>query len=110
MALTGPVRVDVLGWLAALLLPVVLWHQTVTDLAAAFRMDPTYLTGWLPWALMALGLACFVPVIADRVRDPGRRFHGSSRAAWFGWSISLYLLGFLLAFQVARLTHGLSAL
>jgi|SRR6476661_9955351 len=110
MVLAGPARIDIIGWLGALLLPVVLWHHTVAQLASAFRFDVGHLTGWLPWLLMGLGLACFVPVIVDRVRDPHRRFYGSHRAAWFGWSVTLYLLGFLLAFQVARIAEGWSAL
>jgi hypothetical protein len=110
MTLTGPARVDLIGWLAALVLPVALWHQTVAEIAAAYHPDLAYLTGWTPWLLMGAGLVCFVPVILDRVRDPQRRFYGSHRAAWFGWSVSLYLLGFLLAFQVARITEGSPAL
>jgi hypothetical protein len=106
MALPGPARIDLLGWLGALVLPVALWHRTVGDIVAAFRFDLVYLTGWAPWLLMALGLGCFVPVIVDRLRDPRRRFYGSRRAAWFGWSVTLYLLGFLLAWQVARITEG----
>src|SRR5688572_19613881 len=99
-------RLDATGFLLAALLPFALWHDTIADIAPGFRLDLGYLTGWLPWLLMGLGLACFVPVILDRIRDPERRFYGSHRAAWFGWSVSLYLLGFLLAWQVARITEG----
>jgi hypothetical protein len=109
-ALDGHVRIDVVGWFAALALPIALWHGTIADIAGGFRMEASYLiTGWAPWVLMSLGLACFVPVIVDRIRDPHRRFYGSSRAAWFGWSITLYLLGFLLATQVAQIAAGLSS-
>lgn len=107
----GGVRADVVGWVAALALPLALWHETIGRIADGFRWEGTYLvTGWSPWLLMALGLACFVPVIRDRIRDPQRRFYGSSRAAWFGWSVTLYLLGFLLATQVAQIAEGLTAL
>ena len=100
-------RIDAVGFLLAAVLPYVLWHETVAEISSApFRLDLGYLSGWAPWALMALGLACFVPVILDRIRDPQRRFYGSPRGAWMGWSVTLYLLGFLLAFQVARLTEG----
>ena len=110
-ALQGPVRIDVAGWLLAVLLPVVLWHHTVAQVAAAWHFEWRYLlTGWTPWVLMLLGLAAFVPVILDRIRDPGRRFYGSARAAWFGWSITLYLLGFGLATQVAQIQSGFSQL
>ena len=104
-------RIDAAGFLLAAALPFVLWHGTVAEIATSrFELDIAYLSGWAPWALMALGLACFVPVILDRIRDPQRRFYGSSRAAWMGWSVTLYLLGFLLAFQVARLTEGSPAI
>jgi hypothetical protein len=104
-------RIDAAGFLLAAALPLLLWHGTVATIAEGFRFEFTYLvTGWAPWVLMALGLACFVPVIVDRVRDPQRRFYGSNRAAWFGWSVTLYLLGFLLASQVAQIADGLSAL
>jgi heme/copper-type cytochrome/quinol oxidase subunit 1 len=109
--LHGPVRVDVAGWLLALTLPLVLWHHTIGSVANAFHWELRYLiTGWAPWLLMLGGLACFVPVIVDRVKDPQRRFYGSQRAAWFGWSITLYVLGFGLATQVAQITEGFSSI
>jgi hypothetical protein len=104
-------RIDAAGFVLAAMLPLLLWHGTVAKIAEGFRLDFTYLvTGWAPWVLMLLGLACFIPVIVDRARDPQRRFYGSNRAAWFGWSVTLYLLGFLLATQVAQIADGLSAL
>jgi hypothetical protein len=112
MSLAGrELRIDAAGLALALLLPLVLWHHTIARIAEGFRLEPGYLvTGWAPWVLMLLGVACFVPVIVDRVRDPQRRFHGSHRAVWFGWSVTLYLLGFLLATQVAQIAEGLSPL
>jgi heme/copper-type cytochrome/quinol oxidase subunit 1 len=111
MALPGPARVDIVGWVVALALPLLLWHHTIGRIASGFRWELNYLvTGWAPWLLMVGGLACFLPVIVDRVRDPGRRFYGSPRAAWFGWSVTLYVLGFALASQVAQITEGLSGL
>jgi hypothetical protein len=109
--LPGPVRVDVVGWLLALLLPTILWHGTVGQIAQAFHWELRYLiTGWAPWLLMLGGLGCFVPVIVDRVKDPERRFYGSQRSAWFGWSVTLYLLGFGLATQVGQITAGFSSI
>ena len=110
-ALQGPVRIDVAGWLLALALPVILWHHTVSQIVSAWHFELRYLiTGWAPWVLMALGLACFVPIIVDRIRDPQKRFYGFPRGAWFGWSVTLYLLGFGLATQVAQIQSGFSAL
>ena len=98
------------GLRGAVALPIVLWHRVVADIASEFHLDAQYLiTGWSPWVLMALGLLCFVPVVVDDWRDPDRRFHHSGTGAWLGWAITLYLLGFALATQVAQIADGLSA-
>jgi hypothetical protein len=98
------------GFLGALALPILLWHGVIAAIAAGFRLEPGYLiTGWTPWVLMALGLACFVPIAIDDRRDPGRRFRTTARGAWFGWGTSLYVLGFGLATQVAQIAQGLSS-
>jgi hypothetical protein len=100
-----------IGFLAAAALPVVLWHRVIADIASEFRFDATYLvTGWTCWLLMALGLACFVPVAVERIRDPERRFYRRGTGAWYGWGVTLYLLGFALATQVAQIADGLSAI
>ena len=66
-------------------------------------------TGWSPWVLRALGLLCFVPVAIVDLRARDRRFHHAGTGAWMGWAITLYLLGFALATQVAQIADGLSA-
>jgi hypothetical protein len=104
-------RIEFASFASAFALPLVLWHHTIAEIASGFRFQLDYLvTGWAPWVLMALGLACFVPILLDEMRDPDRRFYGSPRAAWFGWSTTLYLLGFVLATQVAQIAEGISAL
>ncbi len=102
-------RAGAAGFLAALLVPVLLWHGVVADIASEFEMEWRYLvTGWTPWVLMALGLLCFVRVwLLDR-RSRDSRFHVPGGAAWFGWGVTLYLLGFALATQVAQIADGLS--
>ena len=103
-------RIGAVGFAAAAALPVVLWHRVVADIAGEFRLDAKYLiTGWSPWVLMALGLLCFVPVVLEDWRDRDRRFHHSGTGAWLGWAVTLYLLGFALATQVAQIADGLSA-
>jgi hypothetical protein len=100
-------RTGAVGFAAALALPIVLWHGVVADIASDFTFDLRYLvTGWTPWVLMALGLACLAMagVIDWRQRD--RRFYGPGSAAWVGWGVSLYLLGFGLATQVAQIADG----
>jgi hypothetical protein len=101
-----------LGFLTATALPVVLWHRVIADIASEFRLEASYLvTGWTCWVLMALGLACMVPVAAQSWRDPRRRrFHRRGTGAWYGWGITLYLLGFALATQVAEIADGLSTM
>jgi hypothetical protein len=91
-------------------LPVALWHRVVVDIASEFELSWRYLlTGWLCWLLMALGLLCFVVVAFVDRRDRERRFYGPGSAAWAGWGVTLYLLGFGLATQVAQITDSLSA-
>ena len=95
------------GFLLALALPIVLWHRVIGDIASEFQLEWRYLvTGWSPWLLMAVGLACLATagVIDWRTRD--RRFYGPTGSAWLGWGVSLYLLGFALATQVAQIADG----
>jgi len=94
----------VVGVLVAAVMPVALWHEVLAMAVAEFRPSLRYLmTGLLPWVLMAAGLACAVPVVWHDLRDRHRRFHSNGTAAWAGWGITLYLLGFALATQVAQL-------
>jgi hypothetical protein len=100
-------RTGAVGFLIALGLPVVLWHRVIADIASEFQLDLRYLvTGWSPWVLMGLGLACLATagVIDWRTRD--RRFYGPTGTAWVGWGVSLYVLGFALATQVAQIADG----
>jgi hypothetical protein len=101
-------RTGAVGFAGALALPILLWHRTIAAIASEFHLDARYLiAGWAPWALMALGLLCLaIAGIVDwRTRD--RRFYGPGSAAWVGWGISLYLLGFGLATQVAQIADSL---
>jgi hypothetical protein len=103
-------RVGALGFVTAVALPLILWHRVIADIAGEFRLDARYLvTGWTPWVLMVLGLCCFIPVVLEDWRGPDRRFYSAGTGAWFGWGITLYLLGFALATQVAQIADGLSA-
>ena len=103
-------RVGAVGFLSALLLPIVLWHDVVAAIASEFQVEWEYLiTGCAPWVLMALGMLCFVQVwVVDR-RNRGGRFYVPGGAAWFGWGVTLYLLGFALATQVAQIARGVGA-
>jgi hypothetical protein len=101
-------RVGAVGFVFALVLPIILWHRVIGDIASEFRFDAKYLVaGWSPWILMLLGLAFFVPVAISNGRDPEGRFYPKARNAYAGWGITLYLLGFGLATQVAQISDSL---
>lgn len=100
-------RVLSLFWfIAAAGLPVIAWHDVATRLADGFRMDLGYLvSAWSGYALIALGLLCFVPVLVSVGRSPDSRLYPRNRPALIGWGASLYLLGVGLSMQVAQLSN-----
>jgi hypothetical protein len=101
-------RTGAVGFAGALALPILLWHRTVAAIASEFHLDVRYLVaGWAPWALMAAGLACLAVAGVIDWRERSRRFYGPGSAAWVGWGVSLYLLGFALATQVAQIADSL---
>jgi hypothetical protein len=95
--------------LVAVLLPIVLWWQVIVDIASVYSFSLNYFIGWAPWALMVAGIAFFIPVAWSEGRDPEGRFYPRARNAYLGWGVTLYLLGFGLATQVAQIAGGLSA-
>ncbi len=97
--------VGLVGVVLAALLPVYLWHDVVADISRIEGWSWTTAAGWSPWVLMALGLLCGIPIGLEHLRRE-RRFHRPGVGAWVGWGVSLYLLGFGLATQVAQI-HGL---
>jgi hypothetical protein len=79
--------------LAAAALPLVLWHHTILVVASGFRLEAEYLvTGWSGFALIAFGLMLMTPVAVGNPR---------AEKAYMGWGVSLYVLGAVLAAQVA---------
>jgi hypothetical protein len=90
------------GLMCAAALPWVLWHRAIAVMASDFRLDVDYLvTGWLGYALIAVGLLCLLPVAWSAGRSPNSRLYPRMRNAYFGWGLSLYLMGFGVAAQVA---------
>jgi len=88
-------------------MPVVLWHRAIAIVAEDFRFDVDYLvTGWTAYALIALGLLFFVPVVISIGRRPDSRLYPRSRRAYVAWGVSLYTLGIMLASQVAVIAEG----
>jgi hypothetical protein len=98
------------GFLVAALMPAVLWHRAIGKIASDFRLDLDYLvTGWTGYALIGLGLLFFVPVLVSIGRNPESRLYPRSRNAYAGWGSVLYLLGIMIASQVAQIAAGPSA-
>jgi hypothetical protein len=90
------------GFACAAALPGVLWHRAIAVMASDFRLEVDYLlTGWLGYGLIALGLLCLLPVAWSAGRNPGSRLYPRMRNAYLGWGMSLYLMGFAVATQVA---------
>jgi hypothetical protein len=98
--------VGLVGFILAAALPPILWHRAIAAVAHDFRMDIPYLTGWVAYALIAIGLLFFIPVVISIGRRPGSRLYPRARNAYAGWGVSLYLLGIALATQVAQIAAG----
>ena len=98
-----------LGFAIAAALPWILWHRAIVAVSSGFQLDPSYLSGWIPWVLIALGILFFVPVTLSAGRDPDSRWYPRARNAYAAWGITLYLCGCGLATQVAQITQGLSS-
>ncbi len=88
--------------MGAAVLPVALFHRVVEILARQPKLELQYLSGWTPWALLVAGLLFLLPVAWSAGMNPESRWFPRARAAYAGWGITLYLLGFLLAWQVAQ--------
>jgi hypothetical protein len=98
--------VGLFGFLAAAALPVALWHRAISIIATDFRVEAEYLvTGWTGYTLIGLGLLFMLPVVWSIGRRPESRFYPRSRNAYAAWGICLYLLGVMLASQVATVAQ-----
>jgi hypothetical protein len=94
------------GFLVAAVMPVVLFHDVVAMLAEQPKPTVHYVTGWAPWFLLLSGLAFLLPVAWSAGMNPEHRLFPRARMAYAGWGVTLYLLGFLLAWQVAEIQHS----
>jgi hypothetical protein len=93
--------VPLFAFVCAAAVPVALWHHAIAAIAADFRLDPGYLTGWSGFGLIAAGLVLLVPVVCAERLPRTSRLYPRFRNAYMGWGVSLYLLGLALASQVA---------
>ena len=93
-----------LGFLVAVALPVLVFHDVVLYIASEFRLDLRYLVAeWSPWLLLGTGIAFLAPVAWSAGHDSESRWYPRARNAYAGWGITLYLLGLALAAQVSQL-------
>ena len=99
-----------LGFGAAVALPIVLFGGVVAKLLEEPRWNELYyLSGWTPWVLLAGGVLFMLPVVVSKPLSPESRLYPRGRTAYAGWGTVLYVLGFLLAWQVWRIQNvGLS--
>jgi predicted metal-binding membrane protein len=93
--------VPLLAFLCAAAIPVALWHDAIAAIAADFRLDAGYLTGWSGFGLIAAGLVLLLPVVLSARLSPASRLYPRFRNAYMGWGVSLYVMGLGLASQVA---------
>jgi hypothetical protein len=99
----------VLGFAAAVALPVVLWRGAVSALAAGYSPSLGYfVAAWTPFCLIGLGLLLLVPVVYSIGLSSYAPAYPRRRNVFAGWGITLYLLGLALATQVGWIAHGLT--
>ena len=80
-------------WLLGLLLaPLALWHNVLASVLASELS---------PWLLLAAGVAFLVPVAVSTGRSPESRLYPRARRSYIAWGTSVYLLGLILAVEVA---------
>jgi len=99
-------RAGIVGFVVAAALPVALWHRPLTVIASDFRLEAEYLlTGWTGYSLIGLGLVFMLPVVLSIGRRPDSRLYPRGRNAYAAWGVCLYLLGLILASQVAAVVR-----
>ena len=94
------------GFVAAAVIPVALWHRPLGLIASDFRFEAEYLlTGWTGYGLIGLGLLFMLPVVLSIARMGDWRCYPRSRNAYAAWGVCLYVLGIILASQVAAVAR-----
>jgi hypothetical protein len=95
------------GWLVVLVIaPLALWHRVLGSILGSFHWSLTYLVGELsPWVLLVAGVGFLVPVAVSTGRSPESRLYPRARRAYIAWGTVVYLLGLILAVEVAEVWH-----
>ena len=92
------------GLVAMLAVPVAIWHQVLSDVLASWHWSFNYFVSELtPWLLMLAAVAFLVPVALSAGRRPHSRLYPRGRRAYIAWGTSLYLLGCILAVELAEI-------
>lgn len=103
----SPAKAAASAWIlyiAAIALPIVVWHDTVANVASRFHFSVEYLiTGWTGYALIVGGLLLLAPVVLAAGRTGGSRTGSRPLSAYAAWGGVLYLLGVVLASLVAAI-------
>ncbi len=99
-----------LAFAAAAVAPWLLWQRAIEAVAENPRLEFSYLAGWSGYVLIAAGLLFLVPVVASIGAKPDSRRYPRGRNAYVAWGVVLYLLGLVMAIQVAAVlrVHPLS--
>ena len=98
-------RLELATLVVAAAVPIVLWHDIVLATLGVFRWQIGWFAGLIPSVLMALGLACHIPMVLHLARPADARFYRPAPHAWMAWAVCLYVLGFCLATQTAQLAY-----
>jgi hypothetical protein len=91
------------GWLLLLIAaPLFIWHEMLGAVLASFRLSLNYVATELsPWLLFIAAIAFLVPVARSEGRAPDDRLNPHTRRTYIAWGTVLYLLGCILAVEVA---------
>jgi hypothetical protein len=99
-----PVAMAFAGLAGLLGFPVAVWHQQLGDVLGSFHWNFTYFVSELsPWLLMLAAVAFLVPVAVSAGRTPQSRLYPQARRAYIAWGTVLYLLGCILAVELAEI-------
>ena len=95
------------AWLLVLTAaPLAIWHRMLGDVLGSFHWSLTYVISELsPWFLLAVGIAFLVPVAVSAGRHPESRLYPRARRAYIAWGTVVYLMGLILAVEVAEVWH-----
>ena len=92
------------AWLLVMtILPIAIWHRMLVEIVGAFHWNLGYLlSDLMPWLLLAAGIGFMLPVAISAGRSPESRLYPRARRAYAAWGTVAYLLGVILALELAE--------